>query len=194
MGVQDMFDAPLSEQRARTSIATDAIRRRVRQLEQRVESLIDLIAAKNTDAPVKASDNALSAQVVTPDSTAPTDAALHDSPREQLAQHWTKSAAFSAYDPIDAGVIDEQHAYRLVHDFQRDFVLAFPFVVVDVDGPTLRHQEPFLFHAILTVTAINTPCIQHTLSEQLRHQIGRMVEHSRKTLGTLQGLLVYAGW
>jgi hypothetical protein len=166
----------------------------VRQLEQRVESLIDLIAAKNTDVPVKAPNNTVSSHVLTPDSTAPTDATLHDSPGEQLAQHWTISAAFSAYDPIDAGVIDEQYAYRLVQEFQKHFLLSFPFVVVDIDGLILRHQEPFLFHAILTVTAIDTPSVQHALSEQLRHQIGRMVEHSRKSLGTLQGLLVYAGW
>jgi hypothetical protein len=175
-------------------INTDVNHSRVRQLEQRVESLIDLIAAKNTDALVKPPDNTGSAQVVTPDSTAPTDTVLHDSPREQLAQHWRLTAAFSAYDPVEAGVIDEQHAYRLVHDFKKYLVSAFPFVVVDVDGPTLRQQEPFLFHAILTVTAMDTPSVQHMLSEELRHQIGRMVEHSRKSLGTLQGLLVYAAW
>jgi hypothetical protein len=144
----------------------------VRQLEQRVESLIDMIAAKDVDVPSRVSDNIAPTQTVTPDSGLSIDATPHSSP----------------------SVIGEQHAYRLVQEFQESFVWAFPFVVVEVDGPTLRHQEPFLFHAVLTVTAYDTPNIQYLLSEQLRHQIGRIVEFSRKSLGILQGLLVYGGW
>jgi hypothetical protein len=176
------------------SDSTDHVQRRVKQLEQRVESLIGLIAAKNTDVSLATSDNTAPVQVVTPDSTTPTDTVPHASPREYVTRYWTEAEPFQAYDPVDAGVIDEQHAHRLVQEFQSSFVWAFPFVVVDVDAHTLRQREPFLFHAILTVTAYDTPPIQHKLSEQLRHEIGRVVEQSRKSLGLLQGLLVYGGW
>jgi hypothetical protein len=173
---------------------TNATLSRVRQLEQRVESLIGLIAAKETDAPTKGHDSTAPTQTVTPESSLPIDETPHVSPTEQNPRPSMDLVTFEAYDPVDAGVISEQHAYRLVQEFQQYFVWTFPFVVVDVDGPTLRRQEPFLFNAILTVTAYNTPPIQHMLSEQLRHQIGRIVEYSRKSLGILQGLLVYGGW
>jgi hypothetical protein len=164
----------------------------VRQLEQRVESLIGLIAAKDTDAPTNGVKNTAPTQTVTPESSIPIDETPQISPAEQLPSIY--SVIFEAYDPIDAGVISEQHAYRLVQEFQQSFIWTFPFVVVDVDGPTLRRQEPFLFHAILTVTAYDTPPVQYMLSQELRHQIGRIVEHAQRSLGILQGLLLYGGW
>ncbi|KAH7379244.1 hypothetical protein DE146DRAFT_682374 [Phaeosphaeria sp. MPI-PUGE-AT-0046c] len=133
-------------------------------------------------------------QAVTPDSSTPADTAPHSSPNPDLHRLWIEAANFRALDPVEAGLIDEHHAYKLVRKFQESFIWSFPFVVVDTDGPTLRQQEPFLFHAILTVTAINTPSIQHDLSEKFRHEIGRVVEYARKSLGILQGLLVYGGW
>jgi hypothetical protein len=175
-------------------ISADHVCRRVRQLEQRVESLIGLISAKNTDGSLSTSDTPLTVQFPTPDSTTPTDTVQNTSPHNHVTRYWTEAEPFQAYDPVDAGVIDEQHAYRLVQEFQTSFVWAFPFVIIDVDAPTLRQREPFLFHAILTVVAYDTPPVQHKLSEQLRHEIGRVVEQSRKSLGTLQGLLVYGGW
>jgi hypothetical protein len=179
---------------------TDVICRRVRQLEQRVESLIDLISAKHAEDPSRlAPESDTPIQVITPESSAgsnaPTNAANSDAAaKEQLPRPWFDSAVFQPYDPVDAGLISEEHAYRVVDEFKQHFVWAFPFVVVDVDGPTLRRQEPFLFHAILTVAAHDAPGLQYVLSDQLRHEIGRVVEFSRKSLGILQGLLIYGGW
>jgi hypothetical protein len=166
----------------------------VQQLEQRVGSLIDMLAAKDMDVSSRVSDNTVPTQTVTPDSSMPIDATPYTSPSEVPVPSLEESVTYKAYDPVDAGVIGEQHAYRLVQEFQESFVRAFPFVVVEVDGRTLRHQEPFLFHAVLTVTAYDTPEIQQLLSKELRHQIGRIVEYSHKSLGILQGLLVYGGW
>ncbi|KAH4018226.1 hypothetical protein HBH61_198610 [Parastagonospora nodorum] len=172
-------------------------RSRVRQLEQRVESLMDLISAKNTEGTsTLASPSTTPIQVATPETSAvsntPTDDASCYS--RSLTHTALQSAAFRFYDPVDAGAISEERAYRLLDEFKQHFVWAFPFIVVDVDGPTLRRQEPFLFHAILTVTAYDTPGLQYVLSDKLRHEIGRVVEHSKKSLGILQGLLVYGGW
>jgi hypothetical protein len=164
-----------------------------------VESLIDLLAGRNIDGIAKEADN-IPIQTITPESTAATDAAPQDSsapPQGRYwvdARYWIEAAAFEAFDPVEAGVLDEQHAYRLIEEFRSTFVSTFPFVVVDEDGPTLRSKEPFLFHAILTVTAYDTPRIQYILQAQLRVQLARIVEYSRKSLGILQGLLVYGAW
>jgi hypothetical protein len=163
----------------------------VRQLEQRVESLIDLIAAKNASA--NTSNIAAHIQTVTPDSSAHTEAAPHESPAN-LTRYWIESAPFEAYDPVEAGVLDEELAYRLVKEFQTSFVLSFPFIVIDGDGPSLRRQAPFLFLAILTVTSYDTPRIQSLLSDNLRREVARNIEHCRKGIEVLQGLLVYGAW
>ncbi|EAT77398.2 hypothetical protein SNOG_15173 [Parastagonospora nodorum SN15] len=158
---------------------------------------MDLISAKNTEGTsTLASPSTTPIQVATPETSAvsntPTDDASCYS--RSLTHTALQSAAFRFYDPVDAGAISEERAYRLLDEFKQHFVWAFPFIVVDVDGPTLRRQEPFLFHAILTVTAYDTPGLQYVLSDKLRHEIGRVVEHSKKSLGILQGLLVYGGW
>lgn len=133
-------------------------------------------------------------QVVTPDSSAPTDAAPPDSPPIPPPHYWVDSPEYRTFDPVEAGLLDEQHAYRLVEDFKNSFVEFFPFVIPEGDGSILRQQQPFLFHAILAVTAYATPRIQYLLSEELRRQLARIIEHSRKSLEILQGLLVYGAW
>lgn len=170
---------------------SDTAHRRVRQLEQRVESLIDLIAAKNASA--SNSDNG-AIQTVTPESSAHTDAAPHESLVKQPTRYWIESPPFKAYDPVAEGVLDEEHAYRLVKEFQTSFVLSFPFIVIEGTGPALRRDTPFLFLAVLTVTAYDTPKIQCVLAEELRRQMARNIEHCQKSLEILQGLLVYGAW
>ncbi|KAF2831676.1 hypothetical protein CC86DRAFT_142368 [Ophiobolus disseminans] len=168
-------------------------RSRVRQLEQRVESLIDLIATKNTTSTTPDSSTA-PVQVVTPDSSAPTDGAPPDSPPIPAPRYWVESPKFKTFDPVEAGLLDEQHAYRLVEEFKTSFVESFPFVIIEGDGSILQQQQPFLFHAILAVTSYATPRIQYRLSEELRRQLARIIEHSQKGLEILQGLLVYGAW
>jgi hypothetical protein len=168
----------------------------VRQL----ESLIGLISAQNVGAStaVTATDQAidtverttsqLHTQVVTPESTAPAD-----TPQDS-GRYWIEAPPFQAYDPVEAGVIDEEHAYRVVEGFKTSFTTSFPFVLVETDAATLRQERPFLFHAILTVGVYDTPQIQCFLAAELRRQLARVIEHSRKSLEILQGLLVYGAW
>ncbi|KAH7087002.1 hypothetical protein FB567DRAFT_560770 [Paraphoma chrysanthemicola] len=156
-----------------------------------MSSLLDLIAAKNGSS--GHSDN-VAIQTVTPESSAHTDATPNESSAKQPAQYWNESPPFEAYDPIAEGVIDEEHAYRLVKEFQNSFVLSFPFIVIDGNGPVLRRNAPFLLLAVLTVTAYKTPRIQCVLAEELRRQMARNIEHSQKSLEILQGLLVYGAW
>jgi hypothetical protein len=164
----------------------------VRQLEQRVESLIGLISSQNvgassatttTDPGIDAAERTapqLHTQVVTPESTAPAD-----TPQDS-GRYWIEPPPFQAYDPVEAGVIDEQHAYHVT--------TSFPFVLVETDAATLRQERPFLFHAILTVGVYDAPQIQCFLAAELRRQLARVIEYSRKSLEILQGLLVYGAW
>jgi hypothetical protein len=101
---------------------------------------------------------------------------------------------YEAYDPITAGVVDEQHAALLLHEFKTKFIFSFPFVVVTDGLPTLRRDHPFLLHAILTVTSYASPHLQHELADELKRQVARLVEYSQKGLGVLQGLMVYVAW
>ncbi|KAH7076804.1 hypothetical protein BKA63DRAFT_412401 [Paraphoma chrysanthemicola] len=156
-----------------------------------MSSLLDLIAAKN--ASTSTFDN-VAIQTVTPESSAHTDAAPNEPSAKQPARYWIESPPFEAYDPVAEGVLDEEHAYRLVKEFRTSFVLSFPFIVIDGTGPTLRRDAPFLFLAVLTVTAHKTPRIQCTLAEELRRQMARNIEHCQKSLEILQGLLVYGAW
>lgn len=158
-----------------------------------MESLIDLIAAKNTATITSAPQDTSPVRLVTPESTANTDSAPERS-KAHSPRPWIELPEFKYWDPVDAGVVEEQHAERLVDGFKTSFVESFPFVVVDSDVATLRRDQPFLFHAILTVTSYSTPAIQYLLSEELRRQLARVIEYSRKSLDILQGLLVYGAW
>jgi hypothetical protein len=195
--------------------------RRVRQLEQRVESLIDMLATGNNTntAKIPSLSTGDETMVLTPDSSTISSSAsanynptLATAPAPSIdpcslpanAMHVTPPVGgvhkgfgmpfYEAYDPITAGVVDEQHATLLLHEFNNNFVLSFPFVVVTDGLPTLRRDHPFLLHAILTVTSYASPQIQHELADELKRQVARLVEHSQKGLGVLQGLMVYVAW
>lgn len=85
----------------------------------------------------------------------------------------------------------------MLQEFRLSYASAFPFVIVppSVNGNALRRSQPFLFHAILTVTSRRQAGLQLTLSAKLREQVSiRVINHSHKSLELLQGLLVYTAW
>ncbi|EAT91232.1 hypothetical protein SNOG_01583 [Parastagonospora nodorum SN15] len=104
---------------------------------------------------------------------------------------------FTAYDPVDAGILQGSEATELLDEFRRDYTDCFPFVVVDpaLDVDTLRQEQPFLFLSIMSIMAYRTPSIQRALGEAFRRQIGtRIVGSSHKGLEMLQGLLLYSAY
>ncbi|KAJ4372061.1 hypothetical protein N0V83_003834 [Neocucurbitaria cava] len=171
---------------------------RVKQLEQRVESLIDLISAKNT--PNDMATNGTDVPPVEGDPAPPATPPPSEPPITRDSSTIidfpprTAPSTYQAFDPIAAGIIEAEHADRLLHIFKTSFTSSFPFVLVEADALTLRQQLPFLFHAILAVASYETPCIQFSLADEFRRQIARTIEHSCKSLEILQGLLVYAAW
>ncbi|CAI6342460.1 unnamed protein product [Periconia digitata] len=187
-------------------------RSRVKQLEQRVDSLIGLLAANGQSLEVTENIKSVLDKAATPtaqsepspgarDTSNSVSSQCHTPPESGSCQlnvaNPTGEEPFEAYDPIDAGIITEHAASRLVEEFKQSFVLSFPFVVIppSTDVNTLRRDSPFLFLSVLTTTSYRTPELQRELANHLKSQIAlRVVELSHKSLEILQGLLVYGAW
>lgn len=105
--------------------------------------------------------------------------------------------SFTAYDPVQVGLLDDCTADALLQEYKDSYVSAFPFVIVptSVNGKAMRQSQPFLFHAILTVTAYRNVGLQLTLADKLKEQISlRVINHSHKSLELLQGILLFTAW
>jgi hypothetical protein len=175
-------------------------------LEQRVDSLIDLLAANGQTANANSTLPVLAS--TTPD-TSP-EAVLHSNEPIHGTKHYitpveTPDNALPGdppptrtyYDPIEDGVIDHVSASLLLDEFRDHCVHSFPFVVVPqtTDVDTLRGRLPFLFLAIMAVMTYRQPPIQRKLGEIFKHQIAvRIIDQAHQSLEILEGLLVYAAW
>jgi hypothetical protein len=81
--------------------------------------------------------------------------------------------------------------------FRQVFVNYFPFVVVSptVSVQALRHDNPFLFLCIMTVTSFEDPILQRRLGQEIKKQIcDRLVMGHEVSMDLLQGLLVFVAW
>ncbi|KAF2634079.1 hypothetical protein P280DRAFT_474889 [Massarina eburnea CBS 473.64] len=188
-------------------------RSRVKQLEQRVDSLIGLLAANGQSVDISDRTRAgysdprgTTEEYEVPPATGDATEGLEgtrqqasaptETPEDQLAAT-CNNEEFEPYDPVEAGDLSEAITPSLLNEFKESFVAAFPFVVVPsgIDATALRKSQPFLFLCIMTVTSYRTPLTQRALSTQLKRQIAaRVIERSHKSLEILQGLLVYGGW
>jgi hypothetical protein len=183
--------------------------RRVKQLEQRVDTLIDLLASNGQNVGVAQQNDGVPHLL---HSTTNESSPLGDSDALDVVQppapyitptetpkecSSVDEEQFYPYDPVEAGVITQDVASTLLKEFGDSFVQSSPFVVVpaNTDAHALRLTSPFLFHAIMAVTTYRTPAIQRILNQELKEQIAtRIVRLSHKSLEILQGLLVYGSW
>ncbi|KAF2732906.1 hypothetical protein EJ04DRAFT_565645 [Polyplosphaeria fusca] len=181
-------------------------RSRVKQLEQRVENLIEMLTTNGqassslTPAPTSRHEG-----TTLPGFPAPTpDSADQSCETSNSATLSTDSATTPEshvsgieedwYDPISAGVIDRDYAQSLLDQFKDTFIWSFPFVVVSASAAveTLQREQPFLFLAIVTTMSHDRPLVQHRLTVEFKSQIAsRIMIQARRSLDILQGLLVY---
>jgi hypothetical protein len=182
--------------------------RRVKQLEQRVDTLIDLLAAGGQNLGVAQQTSGVShfpTSTMDESSPQPTNDAPENeqqpapyiTPAETPESFGVDKEPFYPYDPVEAGVLTRDTASALLKEFGDSYVPSFPFVVVPptTDADALRLNSPFLFLAIMTVTAYRTPAILRYLNKELKEQIAtRLVRRSHKSLEILQGLLIYGSW
>lgn len=176
----------------------------MKQLEQRVESLMGMLA-KDPRAPawIPSGSNAtldtdttssVSLSSIARPPVSHTSIASYTTPKE--LPHHLDPHTFTAYDPIEAGVVTDDQAAACLDEFRFSFCQQFPFVIVDAcSARTLCKEKPFLFLAILTVTTYRTPTIQRILDEEFRDQVAiRIIGCAHKGLELLQGLLVHTAF
>ncbi|KAF2683132.1 hypothetical protein K458DRAFT_390404 [Lentithecium fluviatile CBS 122367] len=182
-------------------------RSRVKQLEQRVDTLINLLAANGQNVSIGQAQSLSHLPTVATEGASPQTTFNAPEATPQSAPYITPvetpdfrpvdEELFKPYDPIEADVLSQNSASKLLKEFGESFIQSFPFVVIPTttDAMTLRNDFPFLFHSIMTVTTYRTPATQRALSEELKEQIAtRILRHSHKSLEILQGLLIYGAW
>lgn len=171
------------------------IYRRMKQLEQRVEMLVGMLAS--TDAtPVSQETTESSTSTVGTASTglaqsSPSCDGFDDDSSE------VSTPTFAAYDAVDAGILDEVEAIMLLNEFRQHCSSYFPFVVLEEfgDASTVRRKQPFLFLAIMTAMSYRNPSVQRTLANAFKDQVAiRIVGFSHKGLEMLQGLLIHSAY
>lgn len=169
--------------------------RRMKQLEQRVESLMDILVAKAQEAD-KASETTAPNTPTLQEHSEDARSALDQPPMNHLELP-PETSNTANYDPVEAGLLTEGDASDLLSDFRQNHTGVFPFVLVDVntDAAALRRQQPFLFLAIMGAMSHKKPSTQKLLGDAFREQIAtRVVGQSTKSLEILQGLLVHTAY
>jgi hypothetical protein len=172
----------------------------MKQLEQRVETLMGMLSA--SDSASDATVNGHSSAHVTGSRPNNMGAAqlgalpkIDITPEDSLDR--TLVEAFAVYDPVDVGLIKQDDAIMLLDEFRRDYAQYFPFVVLDasIDMHTFRCQKPFLFLSIMAAMTYRTPSTQRILAENFRDQVAvHIMGCNLKGLEMLQGLLVHSAY
>lgn len=177
----------------------------MKQLEQRVESLVSLLEATRGEAPSEGSarTNDVSAMATTVSSggpsTIPSSVNSHDASGD-IDTPPDSPESYEAnvpYDPIASGLISEFQANTWLNWYRESFVLQFPFVIVDpsLDANALRQQQPFLFLSIMAATASSNPMIQRMLGEAFKDEVAaRVIVDNHKGMEILQGLLIHTAY
>lgn len=168
----------------------------MKQLEQRVESLVDLLAASRQSSerrPELLSSSGTENSVRKEHTTVASPPYI--TPKETPRSSSTETPV--AFDPVEAGLLRESKAAELLDEFRREHAYVFPFVIVDghVDCGQFRRQQPFLFLSIMAAMSYRMPRTQRLLGDAFREEVAtRIVGRSHKGLEMLQGLLVHTAY
>jgi hypothetical protein len=171
---------------------------RMKKLEQRVETLVGLLSA-NAVAPSLQGSADFSGSSTTRSDTTNTLGRDESSLPCNTPNTPTEdsSEAFATYDPVEGGLLEEDEAIGLLHEFRQENSNSFPFVVIEtaMSVELLRRERPFLFLSIMAAMTYRTPNVQCALAETFKDQVAvRIVQSSHKGLEMLQGLLVYSAY
>jgi hypothetical protein len=126
--------------------------------------------------------------------------------RAQDAQNVVESADYTLpvqgysrknMSEIKASALDTPEDEVLLDRYQRLMAPNMPFVVLPLgtSASSLAKTEPFLMHAIRVVTYFHNTSQQQVLAKDLMRQIcERLLMNGEKSLGLLQGLLIFLNW
>lgn len=175
----------------------------MKQLEQRVETLMDMLSRNGQAHDFLTTTNSINSTGFT---VSGNDQELESVNSRDFAQPYATSEdtasqssadAYAAYDPVDVGILREDEAIVLLDEFRQEFSQCFPFVIVNtsIGADTLRQQQPFLFLSIMAAMTYRKPSTQRVLAKEFKNQIAvRIIKSSHKGLEVLQGLLVHAAY
>jgi hypothetical protein len=175
-------------------------RRRVAEMEQRLDGLVALLSSGNVDnhgkvlAPPAASHQPLSAKM------------QHETyipSRVQIAPDFTHIlpplsswGSYDLQDVIGKGIISFEEAESCLQTYRSNSP-NFPFVLLHdrMTLDTLRREKPFLLLAVLAMASISNVQRQNKIEAELKESLSRrVIINGEKSLDLCQGLMVYLAW
>ncbi len=233
MKKQCFFHERPSRKRTRTSkptyipspfafvFATDLLRRRVAQLEQKLDGLVTLLVSKETSSQMvplgQVSGSFMPRSPVSLDTTASrTEPSISAPPSINLDRE------ISGLKSLDCGIApadfpsattagkssvtsrgssqfepDELEAELLLLEYKTNLAEQFPFVVLHLNSTSqsLQHESPLLWKAIIVASLQRNSDRQMALGANLLEDVTmRLLLKAEKSLDLLQALLIFIAW
>lgn len=197
------------EQHPRAKRARTTGSSRISQMEKKIDGLVALLVDPVATAETGLSSRIGESQVHSLDSTPGIATRAASSPCMA-----PRSATDDAFVALQDTISDRNHNEPMIdHDIMRDLLASgradallneyrsmsdfFPFVPISLLATVqdLNRERPMLLLAILTTAAWRDRPLQAVLSEQFRLELAhRTLVRPRKSLGIIQGILVYLAW
>ncbi|KAF7957987.1 hypothetical protein EAE96_003554 [Botrytis aclada] len=180
---------------------------RVAEMEQKLDGILNLLAAKTQ---AESQPNSVSAPV-SPQENMPLDLSdmfelsfpllplenASPKPFQQISLSTPPNLGYGAlHDVISKCIVSTKQAEEALKGFASR-ASSFPFVLLPPQASleSLRHERPMLLLGILASTSQNNIPVQHLLESELRETISsRTIVHGEKSIDLLQGLLLYLAW
>ena len=172
--------------------------RRVRVLEEKVDSLLTILGAQRGNL----EHGSVLAEMQTPAPTEGNDDATTTSPMQACTATSTaappaSTGGSSQFDVIDNGILTVPMADVLINKYKSVHSTYFPFVVIAPEADTfaMRRDAPFLFLAIITTCLEGDHLQQRRLGVEMSRILSqRVLVDCERNLDLLQGLLVLLAW
>ncbi|TVY15966.1 Transcriptional regulator WAR1 [Lachnellula arida] len=191
-------------------------RERVNELEQKLESLVAMMAPTQADASGLEDNTTPNVATYTehlmetpdniPQNTMVPQAQYPSKPWKTFQSFGghpfsiPSTTSFTIFDDLQdviaRGLVTLEKAEDSVQHF-RNTASNSPFVIISPDTSIdyLRRQKPFLLLTVLAMATINNMKLQKLLDQEIRDTLGRRVFMSgEKSLDLLQGILIYLTW
>jgi hypothetical protein len=189
--------------------------RRVAEMEEKLDGLMALLAARQTGNEASPSSESSSTPYQPPPPLSPPDIEIQaftqpvsssvssiSFSRSDISRHQQSLPVFSLpsfdsfNDVISKGLVTFSQAEESVRYFQSR-VSNFPFVLVPpkMSLDCLRRERPFFLLSILSFAAHKNEKLQLRLESELRESLSkRVIVHCEKSIDILQGVLLYLAW
>ncbi|KAK9419416.1 putative Transcription factor domain-containing protein [Seiridium unicorne] len=166
---------------------------RVRELEQKVDGIMSLLASnQHTRLPVADSLQGIS----TPSSAVSAISCAHNVIRTNTPSDSCNIGAAPTTETINLAHgynITASEAEDVLSTYREKLTPLFPFVPLPSESALqMHHRTPLLFHAIVMVVTSGDVELQQKLKQDFREKIAtKIIVHAEKSLELLQAILVY---